>query len=105
MERVINTTASMRARLMPEQEPDDAPNMVDTNAAPGAIDEDGELDDSPAIRELCVVSTHPAGSKTQQTDITVGVFMPHGWQNKRKIVTGGVTVKQLTGLLKTVRDW
>lgn len=103
--RVVNTTKSMSE--MPDTN-DEGTDMTDVNGAPGAMDEDGELDESVVnddqTSRIYSLTLSPVAS-TEHTDCTVLYAAPHGQTTKRKIFTGPVTAYQLASALIDVDSW
>lgn len=101
------------------------PNMTDVNGAPGAMDEDGELDtegndsdvntspegeaeeddQSPLIHGMALKVEHLPGMDTAQTTIVVTLYTGTGIDSKRMVLAGEVTAQKLAVLLCSVAYW
>jgi hypothetical protein len=61
--------------------------------------EESEEDTSPKIDSVSAVYNG------KHTDITVRVWAPTGWQNKRIILMGRVTANKLSAAFENVANW
>lgn len=92
---------------MPKEPEEDTPNMVDSNGAPGAMDEDGnydpdenppdEVDNTPIVRKLTAVYN---GAHTDIIAVVEGKTPV-----KRRIVPGTLTAAKLGGILANADNW
>lgn len=93
-------------KKMPDEEIEESTNLTDTNGAAGAMDEDGELeeDNSPVVQRLTIAVYHPKGAELH-TDVRCVIHTPLGMLEKRTVVPGHATAKQLGAILGGVAGW
>lgn len=93
-------------KTIPDDDIEEGPNLTDTNGAAGAMDEDGEYDPegedvSPVIQRLTIAVLHPKGGMLQ-TDVRAVIHTETGLLDKRMVIPGHATAKQLGVLLADI---